>query len=456
MAVKAQAQVDISYIHDDLHFWFDTEGAHVATTEKGKAISRNNVLITETGIEMRDGDTPVAKFTADGVKIGKDGEAHQEIEYNRWTFFGPGFWKIASIKDQRDRTGYAKYSETVTAYSGRNYVTSTHTINKNEATATIEGEPVTVSSVKNKGTVYFEEVFTKDTQVTITYDTADQLSSFELGSLASATGAEAVAFGASKAKGDSSLAFGLLNESSGKNSFSHGYCTTASGEESHAEGSNTIASGKDSHAEGESTIAAHWQQHVQGTYNDNLEEDAFEIGNGTSDTNRSNAFRVTKEGDVYSCGDIVPGKITGIANLIYPIGAIYMSVNSTPPEALFGGTWERIRDRFLLAAGTEFPAGKRDGEATHTLKVEELPDHNHTFTTDSSGNHDHRAGYKRKDAYGKGTLDGQHWSNYNAGEVRTTSAGAHTHSGTTDGAGGTQPHNNMPPYLTVYMWKRTA
>ena len=145
-----------------------------------------------------------------------------------------------------------------------------------------------------------------------------------------------------------------------------------------------------------------------------------------------------------------------ILNLIYPVGSIYMSVNSTSPATLFGGTWERIQDRFLLAAGSTYAAGGMDGEATHTLTVDELPDHRHAFTTDSAGSHDHRAGYKRKDAYGKGTIDGQHWSNYNAGEVRTTSAGAHTHSGTTDGAGGTQPHNNMPPYLTVYMWKRTA
>ena len=145
-----------------------------------------------------------------------------------------------------------------------------------------------------------------------------------------------------------------------------------------------------------------------------------------------------------------------ILNLIYPVGSIYMSTNATSPETLFGGTWERIQDRFLLAAGSTYNAGDRDGEATHTLTVDELPDHRHAFTTDSAGRHDHRAGYKRKDAYGKGTLDGQHWSNYNAGEVRTTSEGAHTHTGTTNGAGGTQPHNNMPPYLVVNVWERTA
>ena len=146
-----------------------------------------------------------------------------------------------------------------------------------------------------------------------------------------------------------------------------------------------------------------------------------------------------------------------IVDLIYPVGSIYMSTNATSPATLFGGTWwERIQDRFLLAAGSTYAAGSMGGEATHTLTAAELPDHRHTFTTDSAGSHKHRAGYKRKDTYGKGTLDGQHWSNQDAGEVSTTSAGEHTHTGTTNGAGGTHPHNNMPPYLTVYMWKRTA
>ena len=141
---------------------------------------------------------------------------------------------------------------------------------------------------------------------------------------------------------------------------------------------------------------------------------------------------------------------------VYPVGSIYMSVNSTSPATLFGGTWERIQGRFLLAADDGHAAGSTGGEEKHQLTIDELPDHRHAFTTDSAGSHNHRAGYKRKDAYGKGTLDGQHWSNYNAGEVRTTSEGAHTHTGTTNGAGGNGKHNNMPPYLTVYMWKRTT
>ena len=65
---------------------------------------------------------------------------------------------------------------------------------------------------------------------------------------------------------------------------------------------------------------------------------------------------------------------------IYPVGAIYMSVSSTSPASLFGGTWEQIQNRFLLAAGDTYAAGKTGGEATHTLTVEEMPAHNHSFT----------------------------------------------------------------------------
>lgn len=64
---------------------------------------------------------------------------------------------------------------------------------------------------------------------------------------------------------------------------------------------------------------------------------------------------------------------------IYPIGAIYMSINSTDPGTLFGGTWERIKDTFLLSAGDTYSAGATGGEATHTLTVDEMPSHTHSI-----------------------------------------------------------------------------
>ena len=113
----------------------------------------------------------------------------------------------------------------------------------------------------------------------------------------------------------------------------------------------------------------------------------------------------------------------------YPVGSIYLSASETSPASLFGGTWERIEDRFLLAAGSTYGAGSTGGEAAHTLTVDELPSHNHTYTI-------------------PGNETGTSW--YGASG---TAKGAPQSSGD---SGGGQPHNNMPPYLAVYMWKRVA
>ena len=64
---------------------------------------------------------------------------------------------------------------------------------------------------------------------------------------------------------------------------------------------------------------------------------------------------------------------------MYPVGSIYLSINSINPGILFGGTWEQIKDSFLLAAGDIHEAGEIGGEETHTLTVEEIPSHTHKF-----------------------------------------------------------------------------
>lgn len=120
---------------------------------------------------------------------------------------------------------------------------------------------------------------------------------------------------------------------------------------------------------------------------------------------------------------------------LYPVGSIYLSVNSTSPATLFGGTWERIQDRFLLASGSTYSAGSTGGEASHTLTVNEMPSHNHLMYFKDNGYSQSTS----KDFY---LTDG--WGpNWRAG-------------GYTMDSGGNQPHNNMPPYLAVHVWKRTA
>lgn len=122
-----------------------------------------------------------------------------------------------------------------------------------------------------------------------------------------------------------------------------------------------------------------------------------------------------------------------ILNIIYPIGSVYISVNTTNPSTLFGGGWTRITGRFLLAADdSTYKNGSTGGEATHKLTIDEMPSHNHSWG----------------------------WA-YAAASVNATwnSAGVNKIASATDiigNTGGDKAHNNMPPYLVVYMWKRTS
>lgn len=133
--------------------------------------------------------------------------------------------------------------------------------------------------------------------------------------------------------------------------------------------------------------------------------------------------------------DIGAATVSAMLDKAYPVGSIYMSVNSTNPHSLFGGTWVQIKDRFLLAAGTTYKAGATGGEATHTLTVDEIPNHQHVLWYPNEGGEQSAAiGYPE------------------AGSKNTWYAEASK----TGGAGGGAAHNNMPPYLSVYVWKRTA
>ena len=121
----------------------------------------------------------------------------------------------------------------------------------------------------------------------------------------------------------------------------------------------------------------------------------------------------------------------GILDAVYPVGSIYMSVNGVSPTLTLGGVWARISDCFLLASGETYAAGTTGGEAEHTLTTDELPAHKHQMQAFhyivSGGN--------------SITTTGGNWKQetFNSGET-----------------GGGSAHNNMPPYLAVYVWKRTA
>lgn len=129
--------------------------------------------------------------------------------------------------------------------------------------------------------------------------------------------------------------------------------------------------------------------------------------------------------------------LANIGNTIYPVGAIYLSTTDTSPASLFGGTWERIKDCFLLAAGDTYAAGSTGGEAQHTLTVNEMPAHDHKIWT--------RYGSGDASAWAYVGTSGKTTAQYPSDGVRRVSV-----------AGVGNSHNNMPPYLAVYIWKRIA
>lgn len=147
-----------------------------------------------------------------------------------------------------------------------------------------------------------------------------------------------------------------------------------------------------------------------------------------------------------------------VLDTYYPIGSIYISVNETNPGTLFGGTWEQIKDRFLLACGDTYTNGSTGGNATHTHTTG-----NHTLTISEIPSHTHS---QKPISYSNGTAAincSGHYLNDNT-NVWTDGRTNHVLSWPDTGAnGGGEPHNHgdtgsanhLPPYLVVYMWKRT-
>lgn len=122
------------------------------------------------------------------------------------------------------------------------------------------------------------------------------------------------------------------------------------------------------------------------------------------------------------------GNMTNYINNIYPIGSIYISTNDVNPAKIFGGTWEQIKDTFLLACGDNYSNGASGGEATHTLTIDEIPPHTHKVKISADTG----------------------WTGI------AKSGGNESTNEDTYSTGSGQAHNNMPPYLAVCVWKRIS
>lgn len=139
----------------------------------------------------------------------------------------------------------------------------------------------------------------------------------------------------------------------------------------------------------------------------------------------------------------IPADAGALWSYVYPIGSLYIGSTPTSPAELYGGAWERIKDRFILAAGDTYAVGSTGGEATHTLKLYEMPEHSHYYRVDG------QSGTPIV------TFESWRWGfpsdiiSQNKDTVAALGAGSTT-------TGQSKPHNNMPPYRAFYVWQRIA
>lgn len=142
--------------------------------------------------------------------------------------------------------------------------------------------------------------------------------------------------------------------------------------------------------------------------------------------------------------DTLETTVNGILSSLHPIGSIYLSIDSTNPSTLFGGTWEQIAQGMcLVGVGTgtdinsntkEFVVGNNDGEYSHTLTISEMPEHNHNLSLYQGTQNDR----------GNATIRG-------IDHINDTS-----NNSLVNNTGGGVAHNIVQPTFGLYIWKRTA
>lgn len=138
--------------------------------------------------------------------------------------------------------------------------------------------------------------------------------------------------------------------------------------------------------------------------------------------------------------------------LDHPVGSIYQSVEPTSPAELFGGEWQKIEDRMLIAASSTYPVKSTGGEATHKLTENELPKLHGEISSHTSERAERAS--QRYNAIGV-FENSTYWDGY-IGSPVATDTGAHSIKSIMFDAGGDSAHNNMPPYYAVYTWLRIA
>ena len=365
--------VDLNALSDlyndaNQYFWFESNpdatygaGVHITLSPDTSFVanpSGQNVLINTDGISFRNGLVPmmtldndsldfnvinttagtynnVASFGSTAIVIGEEANANLHLTFNNLSMVDKDGTKFFEVGDNRNAEGVATIKHTAIVSVGSTG-SATVTVESNiSSIVSVYADSVQLSSSKysfNNRTVTINGFTANSVKyIEITYTTRDSIiyltvgsrkASGNIGSYSIAEGVDVIAGGyASHAEGNATTASGFASHAGGNAttaggyaSHAEGYATTASGFTSHAEGERTIASGWNSHAGGVETVADGDYMTAIGKCNTKNSGKAFVVGNGTSNTNRSDAFTVDWSGNTVMKGGLTLGTALSIAN----------------------------------------------------------------------------------------------------------------------------------------------
>ena len=388
--------------------------------------NRRRTAVDSDGLKVYAGtdSTEVAHFTASGAQIGKTGESRIVQDYHSLQMVDKEGNAYFYVSDLRGTDGTLEIVDTWRSDGTSRSYTLSYTATDTNYTVTVSdgsGGTVTKSTTK----VTFDTYPSDWATITVTYRTAnDSLKAYtfgkrdanaQVGAMSIAEGLNTAAIGRrSHASGDSTKASGSNSYSGGHgttaagscsfsigngttangwSSFAGGYNTTANGNYSHAEGYETEATGDMSHVHGWYTVAGSDYQTVIGTFNNNQTNTAFEIGNGSNSSNRSNALVVDWSGNLIAQG--MAGMVQMFAGSTAPTGWLICNgaaVSRTTYATLFaviGTTWGSgdgsstfnlpdLRGRAPIGAGTGSGLTARSLAAKGGS--ENIQAHTHAFT----------------------------------------------------------------------------
>ena len=190
--------------------------------------------------------------------------------------------------------------------------------------------------------------------------------------------------------------------------------------------------------------------------NNGLDVDANNV-NANCITSKNNTFSMDTSGNLI-CNSITTNVSSGVTfDQIYPVGSIYLSVADVNPGTLFGGTWEKIMDKFLIGAGNNYALGSNGGQTSHNHTS---PVHSHGYGSlytaiQYAGTYGTRYKTKTGVSFTPNERKADSGAGYNYSTTCNEGIQIYGSTGNNSSAN-TGSTTTLPPYLAVYIWKRTS